>query len=238
MIMPWQIGTWRIIVTSSHETEDAQRAAFPGGFSLRAIMGLPRMLLMIMTMSLLVGCAHHHRCGPKPAPVTCAQDSCCTTDAPADVPVVTTTPQLVIAPSHGTVETPVRFLAVGYGNQGNYAQYTLGQQKLMAMRAAQVDAYRNLAEQVHGFRVWGNTAVSAFVTQNDSVRTYVDTFIRGARLVNMTAIGDGNFEATVELTLPPDFADCVRLAPECASFFAPKVVTPPVVAPSATYTSP
>jgi hypothetical protein len=118
----------------------------------------------------------------------------------------------------------------------------------MAMRAAQVDAYRSLAEQVHGFRVWGNTAVSAFVTQNDSVRTYVDAFIRGARVVSMTAIGDGNFEATVELTLPEDFAACVRLTAGCTSrspgtaqTISPRfmqVVSPRVVSPSVIYTSP
>jgi hypothetical protein len=144
----------------------------------------------------------------------------------------------------GAVETPTRFLAVGYGSQGNYTHYSAGQQKLMAMRAAQVDAYRSLAEQVHGFRVWGNTAVSAFATQNDSVRTYVDSFIRGARVVNMTSIGDGNFEATVELTLPPDFVDCVRLTPQCTRFsagvprFASTRVVTPIVAPSVVYTSP
>jgi hypothetical protein len=141
------------------------------------------------------------------------------------------------------VETPAKFLAVGYGSRNSYIQYTAGQQKLMAMRAAQVDAYRNLAEQVHGFRVWGNTAVSAFAVQNDSVRTYVDSFIRGARLVSMTAISDGNFEATVELSLPSDFAECVRLTPLCATQFpvgrpGPRVVSAPVVAPSVVYTSP
>jgi outer membrane protein FlgP len=98
-------------------------------------------------------------------------------------------------------------LAVGYGALGNYSQYTTGQQKLMAMRAAQVDAYRNLAEQVYGFRVWGNTAVSAFATQNDNVRSYVDSFIRGARVVNTSSIADGNFETTVELEVSQAFLD-------------------------------
>jgi hypothetical protein len=163
------------------------------------------------------------------------------------VPVISTP----TSPGQGAVETPNKFLAVGYGSQNSYSQYTAGQQKLMAMRAAQVDAYRNLAEQVHGFRVWGNTAVSAFIVQNDSARTYVDSFIRGARVVNMTAIGDGNFEATVELTLPTDFAECVRLTPLCSTRFptahlAPRVIAAPavvpaavpIVAPSVVYTSP
>lgn len=112
--------------------------------------------------------------------------------------------------TRAAVYQPQKVLAVGYGAiGGNSSQYTMGQQKLMTMRAARVDAYRALAEQVYGFRVWGNTAVSAFATQNDNVRTYVDAFIRGARLVNITAVADGNFEATVELDLTPNFFTCI-----------------------------
>lgn len=103
-----------------------------------------------------------------------------------------------------------KILAIGHGAMGlQQSNITTGQQKLMAMRAARVDAYRNLAEQVYGFRVWGNTAVSAFATQNDNIRTYVDAYIRGARLVSMAPMGDGNYEATVELELTPNFLSCV-----------------------------
>jgi hypothetical protein len=116
-----------------------------------------------------------------------------------------------VVPSNARVEfAPGKVLAVGYGAIGIHSsQLTAGQQRLMAMRAARVDAYRNLAEQVYGFRVWGNTAVSAFATQNDNVRTYVDAFIRGARVVNMTITPDGNYEATVELDLTSTFLACV-----------------------------
>lgn len=105
---------------------------------------------------------------------------------------------------------PIKLLAVGYGSPGAYSQYTHAQQKLMAIRAAQVDAYRNLAEQVYGFRVWGNTAVSGFATQNDAIRTYVDAFIRGARVVNTSSIADGNWEVTVELEISPQFLEVLR----------------------------
>lgn len=113
-------------------------------------------------------------------------------------------------PPAPVVATPTKIQAVGYGSQASYTQYTSGQQKLMAMRAAEVDAYRKLAERVHGFRVTGSTAVSAFATQNDTVRSYVDSFIRGARIVGVVAIADGNYEATVELEMTPQFMSCVR----------------------------
>lgn len=115
---------------------------------------------------------------------------------------------------------PAKLQAVGYGAPGSYSQYTHGQQKLMAIRAAQVDAYRNLAEQVYGFRVWGSTSVSAFATQSDTVRTYVDAYIRGARVVNTTAIADGNFEVTVELELTQNFLNCFNASGFCGSNYA------------------
>lgn len=142
----------------------------------------------------------------------CAVTPCCTgaRDAQASFPTQTQ-----------------KVLAVGYGSMGGFQSHlTLGQQKLMAMRAARVDAYRNLAEQVYGFRVWGNTAVSSFATQNDNVRTYVDGFIRGARLVNMTAIADGNFEATVELDLTPSFFSCISNTTITSSCNVPVVSAP------------
>ena len=139
------------------------------------------------------------------------------------IKTTTTTETFVTRPACGAncpaivdnVATPRKLTAVGYGAIGNYAQYTVGQQKLMAMRAAQVDAYRNLAEQVYGFRIAGNTSVSAFATQSDTVRTYVDAAIRGAHVVSMTSMADNNFEATVELELSPQFFDCLGRPGAC-----------------------
>lgn len=130
---------------------------------------------------------------------------------PSAAPVQTSAPRLppVARPGGAMVAAPSTLTAVGYGSAGSYSQHSQGQQKLMAMRAAQVDAYRNLAEQVYGFRVIGNTAVSAFATQSDAIRSFVDSFMRGARVISTTAMADGNYEVTVELSLSHQFIDCV-----------------------------
>lgn len=125
-------------------------------------------------------------------------------------------PSIASAPGAPATFQGHKFLAVGYGAiGGNSSQYTVGQQKLMAMRAARVDAYRTLAEQVYGFRISGSTSVSVFSTQNDNIRIYVDSYIRGARLVNMTPVADGNFEATVELDLTHAFFSCLSNTSTC-----------------------
>lgn len=110
---------------------------------------------------------------------------------------------------HPACREPVKVIAVGHGTISNQSYtYSAGQQKLMAMRAARVDAYRVLAEQVSGFRVSGNTTLSAMATQSDVVRAQVDAFLRGARLVSLQPVGDGMiYEATVELELPAEFID-------------------------------
>jgi hypothetical protein len=143
----------------------------------------------------------------------CAVSPCCI------APVAVTVGPCGAAVCAPTSTVARKLLATGYGNIGSYAHYTSGQAKLMAMRAAKVDAYRNLAEQVQGVRVWGNTAVSSFVAQNDTVRTYVDSFIRGARAVSVTEIGDGNYEATVELELTPTFLDCFAATGHCGAAY-------------------
>jgi hypothetical protein len=112
---------------------------------------------------------------------------------------------------------PAKFVAVGYGSAGNQMQYTSAQQRLMAMRAAEVDAYRKLAEQVRGFRVSGSTTVSAFAIQSDAIRSYVDAYIRGAQITNVLAIADGNFQATVELELTDQFLGCLTNISGCAT---------------------
>ena len=115
------------------------------------------------------------------------------------------------------VSSSRKIIVLGHGGLGNYGQYGSGQQKLMATRAAQVDAYRNLAERVHGFEVSGTTAVSAFATQSDTVRAYVEAFIRGARLMGVTSNADGIYEATVELDLTPQFMACVQVPSSCSA---------------------
>jgi hypothetical protein len=124
-------------------------------------------------------------------------------------------------PNRQPAAGPTKFTAVGHGSAGNQGQYTTAQHKLMAMRAAQVDAYRMLAEQVQGFRVSGNTSVSAFAIQSDAVRSYVDSYIRGAQVVSIIAIADGNFQATVELEISGQFIDCVTKFNSCGTGHIP-----------------
>lgn len=75
------------------------------------------------------------------------------------------------------------------------------QKRLLAKRAATVDALRNLSEIVYGVRINSSTTVRDFVTQSDIIRANLDSLIQGAREVDYAERPDGTAEVTVEITL-------------------------------------
>lgn len=100
---------------------------------------------------------------------------------------------------------PTRVTAIGYGATTAYENYSTGQKRLMAMRASKLDAYRALVEQVNGIRLTSNSTVSALASQHDSFRVYIDAYLRGARIVSVTPLPDGNYETVLELDLKEQF---------------------------------
>lgn len=93
----------------------------------------------------------------------------------------------------------VRVTAVGYGAISTYQGYSAGQKRLLAMRASKLDAFRSLAEQVYGMRITGNSTVSQMAMKDDGFAARIDAYIRGARVLSVVAMEDGNYETTVEL---------------------------------------
>jgi hypothetical protein len=79
------------------------------------------------------------------------------------------------------------------------------QARLMTERAAKLDALRNLSEQAQGINISARTSVRDFITQNDSIRSRVDAYIRGAKVVHTTYHEDGGVEVEMEVSLRQDF---------------------------------
>lgn len=105
---------------------------------------------------------------------------------------------------------PIVVRVSGFGTYENVATDRPNTRKrLMARRASQLDAYRNLAERVYGTVVYGSSTVSDFVSRSDMFRTYVDSYIRGAKLVAVNEHSDGVIETVMELKLEPRFRECV-----------------------------
>jgi hypothetical protein len=99
---------------------------------------------------------------------------------------------------------PQTFRATGMGVPSS-KQTNKAVARAMAGRAAKADALRNLAQEIQGARVDAETTVKDYVTQSDSIRLEVNSFIRGARVVNQKEMPDGTIEIEMEVDVPAAF---------------------------------
>ncbi len=73
------------------------------------------------------------------------------------------------------------------------------QQRLLAIRASKLDAYRGLSEQVFGQYLDATTTVADMVIKSDVFRTKVEGIIYGAKVVSINPVGDDTYETTLSL---------------------------------------
>lgn len=99
----------------------------------------------------------------------------------------------------------IKITGIGYGAESTYEAYTPGQRRLMAIRASKLDAYRSLAEQLHGIKIDSNTSISTLTAKNDSFRARVNAIVRGARVVSVTPMADRNYETVLEVFVDRNF---------------------------------
>ena len=103
--------------------------------------------------------------------------------------------------------------------------YPEGNRRLMAMRAAKLDAYRSLAERIHGVRIWGGTTVGEMVLEKDQFKVLLDAYVVGAKVLSIMEQKDGNYEAVVEVEVDRNFlyralasrTDLLNVPPEYSS---------------------
>jgi hypothetical protein len=109
--------------------------------------------------------------------------------APVEKPATTVT----------LVERRESLTATGYAVISIQNHRLPAQQRLLAIRAAKLDAYRSLTEQVYGLKVDATATVADMVVQNDTFRSRVEGVIHGATLVSITPTGDDTYETTLSL---------------------------------------
>jgi hypothetical protein len=75
------------------------------------------------------------------------------------------------------------------------------QGRMLARRAAVVDAYRYLAEYVQGVNVEAGTSVKDLAAESDLINTRVKAVVQGARIVSEKEIAGGGYEVTMVMPL-------------------------------------
>lgn len=97
------------------------------------------------------------------------------------------------------VEKRETLVATGYAVIGVQNHKNPSQQRLMAIRASKLDAYRSLTEQVYGQQLDASTTVADMTVMSDTFRAKVEGVIYGAVLVSITPVGDDTYETTLSL---------------------------------------
>ncbi len=127
----------------------------------------------------------------SPAPVTAP--------APVAVPAPAAVPLGAAAPLNPALERRGKLTATGYAVIGVQPDKNGPQQRLMAIRAAKIDAYRGLAEQVYGLYIDSTTTVGELMIKSDTFRTRVEGVIFGAVLSSITPMNNDTYEVTLTL---------------------------------------
>ena len=78
-----------------------------------------------------------------------------------------------------------------------------------ALRAAQIDAYRNMLEVINGVRVNSTTTIRDFTVESDVINTQVQGIVKGAKTMNQEYLSDGTVEVTVRMPMAGSFASVI-----------------------------
>jgi hypothetical protein len=97
------------------------------------------------------------------------------------------------------VEAPARLLGRGFSQVGPQPGPTLNARRLQAIRAARLEALRDLTEQVHGIRIDADSLLEDAVLADDRLAARVEGTLRGARTVSITPKGGDGYEVVMEI---------------------------------------
>jgi len=107
--------------------------------------------------------------------------------------------QAPMIPSPETVPVTTDLTAFGFASITAQSATDPAQRRLQAARAAKLDAYRNLAEQLYGVRFASDSVIIDARVREDHIRSHVEGVIAGAEIVALEPLGNDTYQATVKL---------------------------------------
>lgn len=100
--------------------------------------------------------------------------------------------------------TPERFpilKAIGYAPISSQPGNTDEEKMILAMRAAKLDAYRELAEQVYGQQLSGTQTLGALALNNSELSASVQGVIQGAEVIKSYSVGTDTYVTEMQLDM-------------------------------------
>ena len=125
----------------------------------------------------------------------------------------------------------VKAVGIGAPSEKHYGKPSA---RPMALRAAKLDAMRNILEAINGVRIDGSTIVRDYAVESDIIRSRVEGMVQGAEVVKQEYLSDGTIEITMAMSLRGGFSQLV-LPDEIKPLESVKPLTP-VEHSSAVYT--
>lgn len=99
------------------------------------------------------------------------------------------------------VEIPT-ITGIGFSAISIQPGQNLNQKRIMAIKAARLDALRQLTEQVHGIQLSGSTKIAEAIVQSDTLRADIQGVILGARTVSIDPSSSDTYKVVVEIDRP------------------------------------
>lgn len=112
------------------------------------------------------------------------------------------TAQAEAPPPVAVVQSQPMIIGFGMAQVSRQPGGSINEKRLLAIRAARLEALRDLTEQVHGIRLSSVTSVHDTIVRNDQIKALVAGEIRGARTDRITPKGNDSYE--VVMSLDPD----------------------------------
>jgi hypothetical protein len=171
------------------------------------VTALPRSSATAL-LALLAACASGPRSATDSLPLdaraetvqlAAAKDSLDAADALDATPVTTTPVAQPAAPVQVADQGTPSLVGHGYAQVSGQPGKTHNEKRLMAMRAARLDAMRDLVEQIHGIHLTAETTISKAVVQSDSLQALVDGTLRGAKTVSIQPTGSDSYEVILSI---------------------------------------
>lgn len=141
---------------------------------------------------------------PKNADARTTSLAAIKTDLDATVPVAKTAPipkrPVVVAEPKTTGPAALPAIeAMGFAQVSKQPGTSLNQRRIMALRAARMDAMRKLVEQIHGIHIDSSTTVRDARVSNDQIDALIQGELRGAQTVSIKPKGNDTFEVVLKV---------------------------------------